>query len=150
MAALRDYAKRVNFDNLLTERKAGQLYNMSQRAAARAKTPPTAADANRKQNEEQAKQKSSEPGPPLCAECALDPNDDPLPKIAWEGMWAGIGAGVVCGLTAGVGCVVAGAGALIFTGHKVLYNRINGPNGQKAAEDRQTAIILWVAEMMPR
>jgi RHS repeat-associated protein len=151
MAALRDYAKRVSFDNLLTERKVGQLYSAAKQAATRAKSPPTAADANRKQNEEQAKQKAEKPGGPLCAECQLDPDDDPIGKIGLATVFAGVGGVVGCAVTAGVGCVVVGAVAAATTaGGGVVWNRINGPKGQKAAEDRQTKIIVWIAEMMPR
>ncbi|GAA1551950.1 RHS repeat-associated core domain-containing protein [Kribbella sancticallisti] len=120
------------------ERSSDKLADIAKRIGERAKEAQIAEAANRSQNADQTKKKSTDS---TCAECALDPDDEPLAKV---GTIAGIGAGVGCVLTAGVGCglMAATAGvAFLATG---IWNYHNGPLGKEAGRNRDAAIADYL------
>lgn len=124
------------------DRSSDSLADIARRIGERAKEAQIAEAANRSQNADQSKKNGTDR---TCAECALDPDDEPLAKAGTFGIAAGLGAGALCALTAGAGCILIGVGtAVAGIGGAGIWNRLNGPLGDEAALSRQLTIGLWL------
>ena len=133
-----DAAKQID----AMDRSVDALARVAAQIGERAKASHEAAEANRRQVAEQAKKNTTDS---TCAECQLDPDDEPLGKAATQGVVGGVFAGLACVVLSGPGCLLVAVGATVgrfYAG--AAWNQINGPLGRQAAMNRVANTSLWI------